>query len=694
MQLLLWRRLCFFSTIIPLIAAEDYGFCLQQTKSLPVATDPTWQRGIKRMPSRIPVLAAHDWPLSQKAEQKQLTTNYTPCHIDAPIYRYKVVKGVVYVDHEHSMDARYRLYRNSFLEMLVLSLWLYEDFPDIDLVVDYSDHPQLCHQAIPFLRFSVFNSSLLNPAAEVYNITELLSPSWISQEYVNKLLDAATADQAPSQAAKQLSLLPYTRGFTIPSPEAWQHMSMTQQQMQDYVKCLDDTHPWDSKRPIIFWRGAATGCSRGWPRHHFFHGTGVASARAATPATMPHILRNKRVQLAMRVFPFPDVFDVGLTSIPRITPECLGGAILQAGRSLLQLEHPNNNAAMNAYMHHNSTVRQRQWPCFWRFWPLVQSLVRQYSSHLLKQQQDNSSLQQPHHQPCSPRIPVLQRQTSQRHKRSLLMLRLKRRKRTTRVAGGQQDVRDPNQAISSGSNSSMDNSHLDALMSARAYRIIGSMLNKGEAIGMEGWADAAVTLSIDGYGPAYRLPQQLLLGSAVLKMASPYQTWLDWDLLPGLHYAEFAYDLSDVEKQGFQMLLGIQLQSPASKSATGVNSASQVDTAPAAHHGATHSKARSMADAARSVLVEKLDILAQLDAFAWSVARYKEACDWEVKQPPSDDATWHVLQLDPLEIFMSRGVSEAVQLKAMLHLRHNFMVALRNPVYASQVRAAETAGDL
>lgn len=58
--------------------------------------------------------------------------------------------------------------------MLVLAIWLYEDFPSVELVVDYTDHPHLCDQVI--LRYSIFNTTVLKPAAKVFNTTELLYP--------------------------------------------------------------------------------------------------------------------------------------------------------------------------------------------------------------------------------------------------------------------------------------------------------------------------------------------------------------------------------------------------------------------------------------------------------------------------------------------------------------------------------------
>ncbi|WIA33163.1 hypothetical protein OEZ86_006311 [Tetradesmus obliquus] len=293
------------------------------------------------------------WQEIHKCSQESASegTAGSSCKPEAPIFRYKVVKGVVYVDHDHS-DARYKQYRDGFLEQLVLAMFLYKDFPDVDLVVDFTDHPQLCDQRIPFLRFSIFNASGLGPPQQQqqYNITELLAPAWVPHGYASRLSATAaaaaavsdsnqpTGQQGSSAVAVQLSA--YTRGFTIPSPEAWRALSLTPPQLQEYQRCLQETYPWSAKRRVLFWRGQATGCSRGWPIPGLQHTTAAAAAAAAAvdglasignaaavavgQQPQPHLLRNKRVQAVLRLFPYAHVADVGISSLPQLTPECLG----------------------------------------------------------------------------------------------------------------------------------------------------------------------------------------------------------------------------------------------------------------------------------------------------------------------------------------------------------------------------------
>jgi hypothetical protein len=117
--------------------AAAAGFCLQGARSLADGIESSLAAGARAMPPAWPPLAAHDWPLSRPANREQLAgASYRPCHREAPIFRYKTVAGVIYADHDHASDGRYATYRTAFLEQLALAMWLYRDWPDVDLVVD------------------------------------------------------------------------------------------------------------------------------------------------------------------------------------------------------------------------------------------------------------------------------------------------------------------------------------------------------------------------------------------------------------------------------------------------------------------------------------------------------------------------------------------------------------------------------
>lgn len=145
-------------------------------------------------------------------------------------------------------------------------------------------------------------------------------------------------------------------------------------------------------------------------------------------------------------------------------------------------------------------------------------------------------------------------------------------------------------------------------------------------------------------------------------MVSPYQTWLDWGLLAGVHLQEFAYDLTDLERQLVQAL-GVSGSSSSSSS-----------EAPRGGGGSRESL-RAMAAAAQGLVASRVHVVAQLDAFAWSIARYKEVCKWEVAAP--GDA-WSVLTLGA-DLFGAKGVPQDVHLQVMRHLDKNFAAALQHP---------------
>lgn len=80
---------CILLLVLQAAVANEAGFCLQGAQNLP-PTDSRLSKGSRAMPPAQPVLAAHDWDLSHPANQQQATGAYTPCHADAPIFRYKV----------------------------------------------------------------------------------------------------------------------------------------------------------------------------------------------------------------------------------------------------------------------------------------------------------------------------------------------------------------------------------------------------------------------------------------------------------------------------------------------------------------------------------------------------------------------------------------------------------------------------
>lgn len=465
------------------VDANQAGFCLQGAHNLPsAAADAQLSKGARALPPAQPHLAAYDWDLSQPAHEQTATSAYKPCHAEAPIFRYKAVDGLVYVDHNHHNDTRYMSYRVSFLEQLVLSMWLYKDFPNVDLVVDFTDHPMLCDQDIPFLRYSILNMSVL-PDAQHYNVTELLAPAWVTQAY----------------AARVKS---HTRGFTIPSPEAWQDLSLSAAQLADFTSCLDSTHPWPNKQAKAFWRGQATGCSRGWPVRRAASPHTQAGA-APAPQAGPHLLRNKRVQMVLRLFPYQDQADVGLSSLPQLTPECLGAspAAAAAGGGSSSRHRQQQTAGSTSTSARTQAVRRRRQRRRAQQPPKRQRklLLQEVLARFPFARRAPAALGAAGHDQASIVTAGPQHAGSMRWLNTWRG-RLKQ-PAADHDAGAEQsfqtDIAAAGLAADDGQDAAAGSAGVAKPPRARAYRAVAALLHR-EGIGLEGWADSALTLSIDG----------------------------------------------------------------------------------------------------------------------------------------------------------------------------------------------------
>jgi hypothetical protein len=65
------------------------------------------------------------------------------------------VSGVVYTDHNHRNNTLLKASRDLFLEMLLMSIWLYRSFPDVDLWVFFGDAPGPCNLSVPVLQYTL-----------------------------------------------------------------------------------------------------------------------------------------------------------------------------------------------------------------------------------------------------------------------------------------------------------------------------------------------------------------------------------------------------------------------------------------------------------------------------------------------------------------------------------------------------------
>lgn len=92
-----------YACIVP--CGGSVGYCLQQAHHLPLDAG-TWRQGAPVPPAQ-PALAASDWPAGALADEQHMTNTTATCHPEAPIYRYKVLGGVVHVPESdaHNMSA-------------------------------------------------------------------------------------------------------------------------------------------------------------------------------------------------------------------------------------------------------------------------------------------------------------------------------------------------------------------------------------------------------------------------------------------------------------------------------------------------------------------------------------------------------------------------------------------------------------
>jgi hypothetical protein len=161
------------------------------------------------------------------------------------------------------------------------------------------------------------------------------------------------------------------------------------------------------------------------------------------------------------------------------------------------------------------------------------------------------------------------------------------------------------------------------------------------------WGAYSITVSIDGWGPPYRLPFQILGGSVTLAQKSPYVTWLEaykndlWR--PGVHYESFEYDLSDF-----------------------VVKAREVVHRP-------REQLQAMAEASQKSGVQLLNVFSMLDSIMWSLMRIKEVSQWKVR-PPKPGSVWKVVKMKKGEwCKFAHGIPSAVKSAMEERFASNFL---------------------
>jgi hypothetical protein len=208
--------------------------------------------------------------------------------------------------------------------MLLTAIWLYRDFPDVDLWLSTADEPSACSLDLPVLLYSIMdrNTTLAAKSSDVgyvdgvpFSIPHLLTGG-------------------PPQQQQRGQPVNFTRGYAIPHGQVWDALGMLptflSQNQRYQLEASKARQP--LLRPQAIWRGSNTGSLRGWP---------PASDEVPSPYSDPWapVLFNKRVHLVRLARNHPVTLDVGLHEVtPELLPEELSE--LQAvSQSWLVLVH-------------------------------------------------------------------------------------------------------------------------------------------------------------------------------------------------------------------------------------------------------------------------------------------------------------------------------------------------------------------
>ncbi|KAF8070958.1 hypothetical protein HT031_001039 [Scenedesmus sp. PABB004] len=272
-------------------------------------------RALPPIGADAPVLAASNWRgLANRA------------HVDAPraqltkacgahLFRYRVVRGVIYADHDHAAMRALAGHRNTFLEALAVAVWLYKDLPDLELAASFADEPSRCALDIPVLQYAIIapgvaaagNNTATDADGVRFSVTQLLTGGGDEP--------ADPAGPAPRH---------YT-GWAMNYPWAWENLSLLPSALRSYQGCVLERAGGRASTAQLVWRGSNTGGTRGWPPL-----AGPAAAPLAHPWAVA--LLNKRIALALRARSHGDIMDVGLHAlIPEIMGPAGGDAQVVAG---------------------------------------------------------------------------------------------------------------------------------------------------------------------------------------------------------------------------------------------------------------------------------------------------------------------------------------------------------------------------
>jgi hypothetical protein len=223
------------------------------------------------------------------------------------VFHYRVFRGVVFADHSHAENGLLRGYRDSFLEMLLTSIWLYKEFPDVDLWVSFSDEPSRCDLDIPILQYTIINVNVTRAAAKS-------SVGYIDGVpfSIVKLLTGGGDEPGPNEPAPK-----FHRGWGMSWPEVWEKVALLPSSLKAYHSCIKERSGGTSSIAKLVWRGSNTGGGRGWPPVD-----GPAAALLSSGNPLTSALFNKRMAVSALGRYHADLMDVGLHTVaPELLPE-------------------------------------------------------------------------------------------------------------------------------------------------------------------------------------------------------------------------------------------------------------------------------------------------------------------------------------------------------------------------------------
>jgi hypothetical protein len=203
--------------------------------------------------------------------------------------RIRIVNRTIYTD--YNFGAGELEYPKIFTEMLITAVWLYKDFPDVELFVWHEDAPGACHLRVPFLMRAYIKPEVIQGSGIegiVGDIPVAIGPLYGAS--------SPTADR-----------IPYTRGYAVPYWQHWLAMGMLPAQLHamQHVRYFQSQkkHPVMQSRAV--WRGKITGGIKGWP---------APQIPVMWPYTDPWgpLMLNKRMYVARVANTRKDIFDVGL----------------------------------------------------------------------------------------------------------------------------------------------------------------------------------------------------------------------------------------------------------------------------------------------------------------------------------------------------------------------------------------------